>query len=403
MKRLHNIVMLGLAAALLWMLPAGCADEESGLGTNLSDPSTIYNGISDTLLADRACSIRDTGLSTAGFDYNILGRYADPTFGSVAAEIYTQIALPARTSTINFDTVEIDSVVLSLVKHELYPDTTRTYNLHFLVRQLAEPLDGDDSTYTDASTIGIDNSRTFFDQTIAVGPTDTIIRLKLSGDIAQALDYTGDNDGFIAHSKGLHISLTDASDNAMLTINFAATKTRLTAYYHYATQADTNDFDFSLGRHFMHFSHDYSTGTLGADSIDGSQNLYLEPMAGYAVRIGFDSALAAFGEAHPRAVIHYAELLLPLADGDYGLKPDMILVPDMSLAQYAVSGGDGTYQADKNCYRLRLTQRIQQTLRAGRDEGTTLVLNSRRSSAARAVLRGIRTDNPARIAIIYTE
>lgn len=404
MKPLPHTLLAALLATALALAAIGCNDEETSLGANLPDPNTVYNGQHDTLYADLAYSYRDTALSTAGLDYNIVGSVSDPVFGIASSVIFTQIALPSRTSTINFDSVVIDSVVLSLVKHELYPDTNATYEMRFEVKQLAEALVGTDSLYNDASTLPVDESHTFFDEFVSVGPNDTVIRLRLSGDINSAIDYTGDNEGFVAHSKGLRIRISDYSgERAMLTINFAATKTRLTAFYHYATQADTNQFDFSLGTHFSHFSHSYAGSNLGADSIDGSTLLYLEPLAGYAVRVGFDSALSAFNEAHPRAVIHYAELLLPLADGDYGVKPDMLLVPDMPLVQYSISGGDGTYQADKNAYRLRLTQRVQQTLRAGKDEGTSLVINSRRSSAAHTVLNGRSAANPVRLAIIYTE
>ena len=141
-------------------------------------------------------------------------------------------------------------------------------------------------------------------------------------------------------------------------------------------------------------------------------------MGGTNVRVCFDSFVSQFRQQHPYAVIHYAELVLPLADIAPDDRPDLIAafkcfndgtianIPDMFDA-YTYSGYDGKYDAARNCYRLRITQHFQKIVKSGMDLGTLLVLNGRRTSALRTVLNGgdlsATGGNPFRIEFVYSE
>jgi hypothetical protein len=409
-------------AALLPLFTTGCADEESALGLGLNDPNTIYNGISETFYANDAYSMTDDSLLTSGYSFGIIGIYNDPTFGKVTSELYTQIALADNTNSINFDEVIIDSVVLSLVKERLYPDSTATYNFHFEVKQLSQAIETDSSYYA-SDSIPVDEGTTFFDSTVSVGYADTVVSLKLGGTIGNVLSQRASAEDFIQLTKGLRIRMLPDSDNGMLGINFSATQTCITVYYTYANnpESDSNTYVFPLNGstvHFNHFTHDY-TGTVfaGTDSIEGSQALYLEPLAGHKVHVSFDEAVRAFHEAHPMAVIHYAELLLPNADPAADDMPDRVIALTRNASGdevyindlidlYTATGYDGKYNADTRRYRLRVTQHLQGMLRNGADNGTILVLNSRRSSALHAVIGGYQASTASdriRIEFVYTE
>ena len=117
-----------------------CTNEESDLGLNIVNNDTGYNGTRYSFTADRALSVRDDTLITSNYGFCIIGNYHDATFGSVSSTLFTQIALPDNSGSINFNEVIVDSVVLTLVKDQLYPDTNQTYNFHFEVMQLAEAL-----------------------------------------------------------------------------------------------------------------------------------------------------------------------------------------------------------------------------------------------------------------------
>lgn len=413
MRRLYHYAAL----CLLLFAFIGCTDEESELGMNLVDGSTLYRGNLATLTADRALSVRDDSLLTSNYSYGIIGNYQDAVFGRVSATLYTQIALETNTTSINLADNIIDSVVLTLVKDKTYPDTTATYNFHFEVMQLAEALQTD-SVYYSHDTLPVVATAKYFDQSITVTPTDTVLRLKLDNAIHTVLNQSGSSEEFVNATKGLRIRLTDAGDMGMLGINFAADSTCLTVYHRFDANDDVDSkYSFRLGSgsaHFVNFKHDYTgSATGGADSLDGSTVLYLEPMGGYNILISFDSAIRAFAEAHPTATLHHAEMLLPVASST--MLPDRVLavdkqadgnevyIDDLMMDIITMGRFDGTYDASRNCYRLRVTQHVQGMLREKADTGTLLVLNSRRSSAERVLLNGLSNPDHIRIELTYSE
>ena len=408
--------LLPVLGALLLALTA-CNDKETEIGLGLTDPATLYNGKADTIYASSAYSLRDDSLLTSNYSFGIIGNYNDPTFGRVSSTLYSQIGLASGMSSINFDEVTIDSVVLTLVSDGLFPDTDGTYNLHFVVRQLAQPLLSDTNYYS-FDSIPVDPSATFFDQTVAVGAHDSVVRLRMSPAIYSVLAQSGESEAFLESAKGLSISIADDADQGMLSVNFASSLTCLTAHYHYGTDNIPYHYDLLVGggvAHFTHFTHDYS-GTIFAnsDSIDGSQLLYLEPLAGFNARLNFDSAIRAFHEAHPLAVIHHAELMLPTAAVAPAAKPDQLvllgvaddgsqtMIADYTDA-YTYRGFDGTYDNARGQYRIRITQHMQHLLRMGGDNGITVLLDARRSSALRTILAGWQASNKPNIVFVYTE
>ena len=409
LKRLHLLAALALTA----VMAIACADEESDLGLGLEDPSTLYSGCLDTLYASDACSLLDDSLMTTGYSFGIIGNYTDATYGTVSSVLYTQIALPPASSSIDFSQVTIDSVMLCLTTNGLYPDTAATYSFHFEVKQLAEAVHSD-SLYYSTSQIPVDEGTTFFDGTVSVGPTDTVVRLRMDDAIRTVLAQQGTADEFIEATRGLRIRIVPDGDMGMMGINFAAVSTGLTTYYRYNTDSLESQYTFIIGdgaTHFTNFGHNYS-GTVfaSADSVGGAQRLYLEPMAGHRVVLNFDAAVRAFAEAHPRAAIHHAELQLqPDASADAN-RPERIIGmhkvggQDSYINDFLTTSGDGTYNTADGRYRLRVSQHLQGLLRDGTDHGIHLVLDARRSAAQRTVLCGTQNRSTApRIVIVYSE
>ena len=126
-----------------------------------------------------------------------------------------------------------------------------------------------------------------------------------------------------------------------------------------------------------------------------------------------DADLRAFHEAHPLAVVHHAELLMPLAASAPAEHPEKLVVLavgdstdvaiDDYIDRYTYSGFDGTYDADRDLYRIRVTQHLQGLLRAGTDPGMSVVLDARRSSGQRTVICGPQAATPVKIVLVYTE
>lgn len=418
MKKILPLLLTTLLAASATL--TACTDEESVLGIDLVDTTTLYHGQIDTLYADKAWTEYEDSLLTSNYSFGVIGSYSDATFGKVSSILYTQIALPSNASDISLDaSLEIDSVVLTLTKSQLFPDTGKVYNFHFEVKQLAEALKSDTQFYA-TSTLPVDESAVFFDDNVTVSNTDTIIRLKLNPSFYPVIHRTATAEEFIEQTKGLRVRTTSAGDEGMVSIDFSSTQTSLRAYYHYPTGDTAIDgyYTFMLGAgtsHFTHFEHNYS-GTLFANNqnVAGTYRLYLEPFGGHRVRLNFDRAVKAFHEAHPWAVIHHAELIMPLAVESPSQHPDMILTLtregdstdtyiDDLIDVYTLTGYDGSYHEEGNYYRMRVTQHLQGLLRKGADPGMLLLLNSRRHAAQRVILNGLSTSNRPRIILVYSE
>ena len=154
------------------------------------------------------------------------------------------------------------------------------------------------------------------------------------------------------------------------------------------------------------------------DSVDGNRYAYLCPMGGTNIKVYFDSFVSDFHRQHPFAVIHHAELILPIADVAPNSKPELLAafkcyldgyvvsIPDM-YDTYTSAGYDGHYDAERRCYRMRITQHLQKMLNSGMDLGTLLVISGRRSSPEHTVINGAdltaTSGNPIRIEFVYSE
>ncbi len=419
MKKL-SILLLPLCSLFF----TACVDEESVLGIDLVDSTTLYEGKTKILYADAAWTEPEDSLLSSNYSFGAIGNYHDATFGKVSAILYTQIALPSNSTDISFESsMIIDSVVLTLAKNQLFPDTAGNYHFRFEVMQLAEPLLSDTAYYGNQS-LPVNNNAKFFDAVVPVAWTDSVISLHLDTSINSVLRRSATAEEFLEQTKGLRVRIKEGSDEGMVSIDFSSALTCLRAHYHYiSSTGDTTlgFYTFLMGAgtsHFIQYSHDYS-GTLFASGnhLTGAYRLYLEPFGGHRIRISFDRDIAAFHEAHPWAVIHHAELVMPVAPESSNLKPDQILTLgkdsggedsyiDDLLDIYTLKGYDGTYNETRKHYRMRITQHVQGLLRKGCDPGMLLLLNSRRHAAQRTTLYGIGvadTNNQPHIVITYSE
>lgn len=424
-NQLRILPLLALLVAAM-LLPTACNEKESDLGLNLQDPATLYDGIHDTAYDITACTVFDDSLLTSGYSYAMVGRFTHGTYGPTEAVYYTQIGLPSEDG-INFDeNFHIDSVVMYYRVNAFYPassDTSKSYNLHFQIKQLSEQLMSDTSYYGFNSLVT--QGVVVYDDTKTYSERDTLISFKLNEKANRLFTTASDQAEFESQVKGLRIRMTGDSDPAAVTLDLAATSTKLTVYYHYGTDTTTH-YDFVTGfkaGHFTQFVHNYAGTPLSSfttnphDTLRNQQELYLTPMGGSNIYLRMDDFITRFHRDHPFAVIHYAELVMPLsanAELDHpnkiyayrkssnGLTAPIADILDGELG----SGFDGTYNSTRNCYRLRISRHVQQLLRTQTDYGTLLVLDGRRTSALSTIVNNARATgctDPLRIEFIYTE
>ncbi len=431
---LNKIKKFPLSAVLLaavLFVAGSCSEKETALGIELQDPNTFYDGVSDTAYGV-AYTVFDDSLLTSGFSSALVGCYSDNQFGNSEAVLFTQVASPNGDG-VAFDSYcRIDSVVLSLAITEIYSSTpaAKSYReLHFEVYQLAQCMMTDSAYYADDEIpVG---DKCFFNDIVRVEETDTmVVNMKLNSNILSLLDnqtYLTAAD-FDQAMKGLRIRLVNDGTPQMATVNLAAAATRMTVYYAYQNEDESvyRTYEFTIGHSATHFSQykNHYIGTLAtfnsnrSDSIDGSRYVYLSPMGGTNVKLDFNAFVQQFKAAHPFAIIHYAELILPVADIAMDKKPELLAalkyysdgtvvnIPDMYDA-LTYQGFDGSYNAETGCYRLRITQHLQKLIRNGVDYGTLLILSGRRSSAAHTILNGYdataTANNRIRIHFVYSE
>lgn len=431
MNRLKTFLLT--AVALLAASPFFCAcnEEESNIGMGLQDPATLFDGQRDTVYDLVAYTHYDDSLHTSGYSSAVVGYYNDPTCGKVTATYYTQIV---NSKGLELDEMcHIDSAVLSLSLSGIYPaaaDGKRgrkggEYRLHFLVDQLAAaPLT--DSGYYAFDTIALSGSR-YYDGVVSVTDGDTMtVRLPLDDSFCRLLaNQTLTAAQLTAHLKGLRIAMPNSGEARMATVNLAAAKTKITVYYRYISTSDTISRSLDLGigtaaTHFSHFSHDYAGtalatfGTHRKDSLDGSQYLYLEPMGGTYLSVDMQAWVSSFRKSHPHATINYAVLKLPVASISDTCYPSAlyaykryasgssIAIPDLSDS-YTYTGYDGTNDYDKAYYRIRVTQHLQSLLLSGKDYGTLIFLEGRRTSPERVIIKGTGSSDPIRLEVVYSE
>lgn len=398
---------LRFAALLLTLLAlTACTDDESDLGSTLMNADAIYNAKTYTMTVDTAYSLRDDSLLTTGNIQIMIGNYHDAIFGKVTAQYFSQITLPNATSSVAFDSVTIDSVVMTLAYDSVFPDTSRSYTMHFEVLQLAEAIASDKQYYA-MDSIEVDANAVLFNGTVQVPSGSSTINLNLGGPINDILSRTAERDAFAEATKGLRIRvLPTGSDEGLMAINLSDTRTMIRVHYHYDTTSYHFDLSLSNGKHFTHFVHDYSgTALEGVRSLDGDSCLYLDPLGGFKAVVSFDRSIRAFREAHPRAVVHKADLLLPVAAEADAKKPNRIIATNGTryINDYISTGVDGYYLSDSSSYRIRVPLHLQSMMRDGFDKGTHLLIDARGSVAERTLLNGYNETNKIRINLIYTE
>ncbi len=427
---MRKFFFIAFLCALVSVSFVSCTEDESSLGLDLQDPSTLFDGKADTAYGV-AYTVFDDSLLTSGLSSCLVGCYSDNLFGHSEAIIYTQVS-SSNGEGVEFDEYcFIDSVVLSLSVTALYGQSeSKGYrDLHFEVYQLAEGLMKDSAYYADDElTI---NGICLFNDVVRLVEADTMVaNIKLNSNILSLLSNRtyATVDDFEEAMKGIRIRLVNDGSPLMATVNMAASSTKLTAFYTYNNGNDSiyRSYDFSVGSNVAHFNryiNNYNNelsvfNTNRNDSIDGVRYLYLCPMGGTNIKVNFDTYVKQFKQLHPYAVIHYAELLMPVADIASEKKPDMIAalkyyndgttvsIPDLYDA-FTYHGYDGAYDETSGCFRIRITQHFQKIMNSGFDLGTLLVINGRRSSAAHTVINGYSNaatgDNPLRVVLVYSE
>ncbi len=428
-----------IAALLFGFLSMmACTDDNSDLGISLTNPDAQYKGALYDSTTVIASTFREDSMNTANYANGVLGISNDDVFGKTEAAIFTQVSL-STTGGISFETA-VDSVVLSLTCTGHYTKVktaAKSMTAHFEVQPLAQSMNID-SSYTSSSELACLPVK-FFDSDVKFSFSDTVINLKLkNGTHKNSIHRFFDrktyrnNEEFLDVLKGLRIKMTPKgiyTDNLLLYVNFAASNTGLTVYYHDRLDSVLsynfilNERSTAAAAHSNFYRHTYAGTPLSAfennaaDSISGQEKLYLQPLGGTFVKLRFPD-LSAWSKQHPHAVIHQAKLILPVADDAsndapanrllcyrYHENDSVTLVPDL-IDGVLSSAFNGYYDKSSKQYVMRISRQIQQVVSGiTKDCGLAIYIDARRTAANPVVLNGTSKTlaNHVKLEIIYSE
>lgn len=427
--------MLWIAIAVTATTIMSCKDEESQIGMGLQDPASLFSGQHDTVILEGA-TYYDDSLLTTGYGRAVIGRVDNSIFGTTRATYYTQIA---NANGLDWnENCHIDSVILQLAVEDIFaPTRAARQDLHTAI-QVFHTTDKimTDTPYYATSTIGLgqkyaDQPITITDSMMTRVNSDSLLNftLKLDTSIFQLFPRrTLTPEALLDATKGIAIKLDEGSgyDIMTMTLNLAAATNKMTIYYSYHANGSSTinrTVGMSIGSGATHFSsyiHTYnapfsSLQNKTADSLGGSQRLYLEPLGGTYMKLNMKNWVETFRVKHPTAVIAYAVIKLPVATESVGTEypsrlytyknyadGSTVLIPDFTDA-YRLTGYDGTNHLDKAYYRIRVTEHVQKMLHSGNDFGTLIYLEGRRSDPRSVVFNGTGTATPPRLEIVYSE
>ncbi len=413
-KLIHLYLMMALVLTIY-----SCKKEDSQIGLSLQSQNEIIGGNKIDTITVKAVTCREDSLSSDERTYQLLGSYLDPIFGYAEASFMSQIRLSS--SNASFGTSPIaDSAYVYLDYSSFYGDTTVSQTLN--VYELEKSIYLDSVYYSNLNPdLYIPSNKCIGTLTYQPRPSDTCLSIKLSDSFAQQLisatstDLQND-DNFLQFFKGFYFKTQPIlGQSAIIYFNLLSTRSKMTLFYHTAT--DTLKFDFLFNSKCARinlFHHDYSTSQIQLNDTTSTDSLlYLQAMAGLNVKITFPY-ITQLAKEGLLALVN-AELIIPIETNDissslYKSPSSLLLVAYNSSGAYEFMPDytvNTTYfGGNKNSagteYRFNISRYIQQLAYQQRqDYGIALIINSNRVSANRVIIKSPHGTNGLRLSITY--
>ena len=233
--RLPGALLLGVL-----LLAVGCQKDPSSIGVGLPSGQTNTGAYLIDTLTIRASTVLRDSVVTSGSDYLLVGRYADPLFGTLTAKSFFRL-----TGAFQPDPAFVyDSLTLVLKPDAYrYGDTTKTqalFEVHRLVDQLSDinplfaaprltPVNYDSTTLLNKGGVA---------PKLRARPRAAALRLPLSDAFGQDLlakaqaGKLATQDDFTAYLPGLALTAAATDNAAIVRMSVSAAESALILYYH---------------------------------------------------------------------------------------------------------------------------------------------------------------------------
>ena len=414
---------------------SGCNKKPESIGLDLVDQNKLP--VFDTLFSVSAYSTAEDSVITDETSVNLLGSQYTENFGLTVASIYTHLRLVTFQPDFG-NNPQLDSVFLTLVYSGYYGNITTQQTIR--IYEVQEDF-YKDSTYYSTDKFEISDVE-LGNLTFVPNPLDSVpindstkvsaqIKIPLNEEFVNKIFFPNDttdlssNNDFLEYFKGIYItvdSVNTPGDGAILYFNLLNSRSKVTIYYN-DTLTYNLVFNQNTGR-IGNFYHNYAKSQnqnfrdqiLNNDTTIGTQNLYLQGLAGIKTKIKIPS-LSDWVNTKNYA-INDAKLIIPVYESlDSLLKPaDKLLLFKLNEAGDVVFTDDqlegdkyfgGSFNDNTNNYEFRLSFYMQDLLNGATDYGLVLLVSGKTTNANEVSLYGTEPDGPDLLSmglkIVYTK
>ncbi|HBH06545.1 MAG TPA: hypothetical protein DDX92_08075 [Flavobacteriales bacterium] len=395
------------------LISASACRKDDNLGRDVQPgDDDLFIHVTDTfnILAE---TIRSPLLRTDERADVFVGIYNDPVFGTTSSSFYTQVLHADEDPDLApVEDRKFDSIILSMrfVSGNVYKDRNQSIfsgePARFEIHEIIEPINlgsnyfSNSAVKTSPTMLGVFDGFVNLVDDVILTDGDTVppqIRIRLSDEFGEKLLKAGNevyatNEGLHDFFNGLYVKPVSVSSNkgagALYEIN--GPNSRLELYFR---EPDSNAIDEAktlffpmraaastvapdLAASFMRYEHDYENSEISdvlGNTEEGSRKLYMQGMAGTDVLIYFQDLNRLLDKGN--IIINLAELYIPFDTAQEFIWPGRIAVARLladsttelltdQLNTFGSRGVDGNASYSAGRYRFRITQYLEERLRA---------------------------------------
>lgn len=434
-----------LSATFLFalFLIVSCKKKISKLGESSINQSEVLssNGVDTFSLITYTVNDDMDSLATSSAIYGVLGSYNDPVFGTMNAEIYTEIKLKAFNPDFgDISGISIDSVVLGMQYAGSYgdagnqtvqvyelSDTMSLYSTYYATSTVGNGIGASQNLVFDPNgPLGASTKPTnpynFNENTVTVVGNDTLapqLRIHLDDSFAWKIINEANNnpqsfesnENFKEFYKGLHIRTNNGyqtpGTGGVFYFDLNDTYSKVTIYY--TQDGISRTYDLLINSQTAKFNHvdiDHSGTNIAnvlADSTLGMDQFYAQAFGSRAI-VGIPS----LDDIPANSIIHKATLEVPVSyqtGTKYAPSDDIavtIMLEDGNFGFYTFAGYDNfkkSYSIDLRAYAQAVVNKDLE------NTGIALSPVLYITSGDRIIFNGVNSTNKdkPRLNIVYTE
>ncbi|MFM1876985.1 MAG: hypothetical protein RL266_2722 [Bacteroidota bacterium] len=398
-----------LLTSIVLLTIAACKEPE-GIGLDvLPDGEEMPIAWVDTFTIE-AQTVRIDSVRTSGRGTHLIGDFADPVFGRVRSQLFTQFKLQTAPGQFTLDDV-IDSIVLNLAYAGSYGRIDKLKGRHrFGIYEIQEDLYEDSIYYSDDTIQNVSStpiaefefwpnllSSLYVTQDSV--PLPPSLRVRLADTLGQAILWSpnlASNNLFSEQFEGLCIRPIapnmPTDHGSLLYFNLQSDNSRLELHYH-NSQEDSIQYNLDIDNRnaiFMDVDHNFSqeiVDALNGGTTVGAEKLYIQSLAGTRIRMRFPhlKELRKLGAV----AINKAEIVLTVRDDyqdDFGL-PSILTVNSINegdsafllIDSFEPDGLDyfgGVYDSEKKQYVFNVARHLQSIIDSPDEEDYGLYIMS---------------------------